>query len=103
MLDDKVIGSIGPLQTKSFSVSPGKHILRVQIGNSRASSADIDLDLAAGQKCVVRTVRRGGIKSYLMLPLSLPEGARALAQDRAIQSRYYERPWIHVSVDISGP
>lgn len=100
LVDDKAVGSVGPLQTKSFPLSPGKHQLRLQIGNGRACSADIDFDLRAGQRCVVRTIRRGGLKSFLKLPLSLPEGAAALAQDRPIQSRYYEGPWIHVSVDV---
>ena len=103
IVDGIVVGSIGPPQSKSFPLLVGSHVLRLQIGNSRASSADVEFDLRAGQRCLVRTIRRGGLKSYMMLPLSLPEGAAALAQDRPIHSRYYEGPWIHVSVEVSGP
>jgi hypothetical protein len=99
ILDDVVIGSIGPLRTKSFSLSPGKHRLRLAIGTSRSSSATIELDLRPGQQCTVRTVRRGGFASFQKLPLAIPAGIQSQADDRPIESQYYEGPWIHVKVD----
>lgn len=65
----------------------------------RSSSDDIDLDVAAGERWVVRTVRRGGLLSFLKLPLAWPAGVKALAEDRTIRSRFYERPWVHVRVE----
>lgn len=41
--------------------------------------------------------------SFMKLPLALPEGAEALAENRPIQSRYYEGPWIHVTVETAEP
>ena len=73
--------------------------MRLAITTGRSSSDDIGLDVAAGEQWVVRTVRRGGLLSFLKLPLAMPEGATALAQDRQINSRFYESPWIHVRVE----
>lgn len=102
ILDDDVIGTIAPYQTKSFPLSPGKHTLRLAMPTTgRSTSAPIEMDLKAGQQCTVRTVRRGGITSFMKLPLALPEGARALAEGRPIQSKYYEGPWIHVRVETT--
>jgi hypothetical protein len=102
IIDDNVIGAIGPFRTKSFAIPPGKHRLRLAMPSTgRASSATIELDLKAGQQCLVRTVRRGGLMSFIKLPLALPEGAGALADDRPIRSRYYEGPWIHVRVETA--
>jgi hypothetical protein len=69
----------------------------------RSSSDTIPIDLRAGQRCVIRTVRRGGVKSFLKLPLAMPDGIEALATDRPIQSKYYEGPWIHVTVSVDEP
>lgn len=102
IVDDAVIGKIGPFQTKRFPISAGKHAIRLAMPTTgRSTSATVDVDLKAGQQCIVTTVRRGGLTSFMKLPLALPEGAQALAEDRTIQSKYYEGPWIHVSVDVT--
>ena len=99
IVDDEIIGKIGPLQAKSFELVPGKHSIRLAMPTTgRSSSATIPLDMKAGTTYVIRTVRRGGFGSFLKLPFALPEGGRALAEDRPIQSRFYEGPWIHVTV-----
>jgi hypothetical protein len=103
-LDDTIVGSIGPFRTKSFTLNPGKHVVRLAMPTTgRSSSDDIELDVSAGERWVVRTVRRGGLLSFLKLPLALPEGAQALAEKRPINSRYYRRPWIHVNVERVEP
>ena len=102
IVDDAVIGTIGPFQTKSYPLAAGKHSLRLAMPTTgRSTSATVEVDLKSGQECMVRTVRRGGLKSFMKLPMALPEGARSLAEDRPIQSRYYEGPWIHVTVEIT--
>jgi hypothetical protein len=104
IVDDAAIGSVGPLRTKTFSLAPGKHSLRLAMPTTgQSSSATIELDLKAGQQCVVRTVRRGGPASFLKLPLSIPAGIQARANDQPIEGRYYEGPWIHVQVETLGP
>jgi len=104
IVDDAEIGSIGPLRTKTFSLTPGKHRLRLAMPTTgKSSSATIEVNLMAGQHCIVRTVRRGDIASFLKLPLALPAGARCLRKDLPIQSRYYEGLWIHVKVPTVGP
>jgi hypothetical protein len=102
IVDDAVIGIIGPFQTKSFPLAPGKHAFRLAMPTTgRSSSATVEVDLKAGEQCVLRTVRRGGLKSFVKLPFALPQGARALAEGPPIQSKYYEGPWIHVTVEVS--
>lgn len=99
-VDGTIVGSIGPMSTKSFQMSPGKHVVRLTMPTTgRSSVDDIDLDVAAGKRWVVRTVRRGGLLSFVKLPLATPEGVRALAENRAINSRFYGGPWIHVRVE----
>ncbi len=103
-LDDTIVASIGPLSTKSFTLAPGKHVVRLAMPRTgRSSSDNIELGVAAGERWVVRTVRRGGLLSFLKLPLAMPEGAQALAEKRPINSRYYQRPWIHVNVERVEP
>lgn len=103
IVDDRVIGSVGPLQAKRFPLSPGKHSVRLAMPTTgRSSSATIPMDLRPGQQCIVRTVRRGGLLSFLKLPFALPAGAKSLVEDRPMQSRYYEGPWIHVTVETAG-
>ena len=103
-LDDTIVGSIGPFSSKRFTLAPGKHVVRLAMPSTgRSSSDDIELEVAAGERWVARTVRRGGLLSFLKLPLALPEGAQALVEKRSINSRYYRRPWIHVKVERVEP
>lgn len=103
IVDEGVIGSVGPLRTKTLSLVPGEHSVRLAIGaTGRSCSATVPVPVRPGQQCTVRTVRRGGLLSFLKLPLAFPEGARSLAEDRPIASRYYEGPWIHVKVETVG-
>ncbi|MDA8046098.1 MAG: hypothetical protein M0Z30_12815 [Actinomycetota bacterium] len=102
LIGEVVIGSIGPLRTKTFPIASGKHTIRLAMPTTgRSSSALIDIELKTGQQCVVQTVRRGGLASFMKLPLAMPEGAAALAEGRPIDSRYYEGPWIHVAVHVT--
>jgi len=104
VVDDAVIGTIGPFQTRRFSIAAGKHALRLAMPTTgRAASATVEVYLKSGQQCILRTARRGGLKSFIKLPLALPEGARSLAEGRSIRSRYYQGPWIHMTVDITDP
>jgi hypothetical protein len=104
IVDDIEIGSIGPFRTKVFPLTPGKHSLRLAMPTTgKSSSARIEANLMAGQHCIVRTVRRGDVASFLKLPLAIPAGARSLRDDQPIQSQYYEGPWIHLQVATVGP
>ena len=103
-VDEQIIGSIGPFQTKSFQISPGAHTVRLAMPTTgRASSASVELQLQAGDVATIRTVRRGGLMCFLKLPLAMGAGARALAADRSIESRFYEGPWIHVVLETARP
>jgi ABC-type transport system involved in cytochrome c biogenesis permease component len=104
IVDDQVIGSIAAMQTKQFTLLPGAHHLRLAISATGcASSATIELYVKVGDQCTVQTARRGGLLSFLKLPLALSGGARALAESRELQSRYYEGPWIDVKVEGGEP
>jgi hypothetical protein len=103
-IDNSIVGSIGPLRTKSFTLAPGKHAVRLAMSSTgRSSSDNIELNVAAGERWVMRTVRRGGPVSFLELPLAMPEGARALGENRPINSRFYSGSWIHVKLERVEP
>jgi hypothetical protein len=97
-VDGETVGRIWALQTKSFSITPGKHTFQLRIvATGRSCSEEIEVDLAAGQTVYVRTVGRGFSENAL-LPFAMPAGAKALATGQEIQSRYYRGPWIHLQV-----
>jgi hypothetical protein len=102
IVDDAVIGAIGPYQTKSFDLIPGLHRVRLAIPRTAEHRATIELHLNPCERRSIRTVRQGGVRSFLELPLALPAGAQALAAGKEIDSRYYERPWIHLAVEASS-
>ena len=103
-LNDSIVGSLGPLGTKSFTLFPGANVVRLAITSTgRSTSDNIELDVKAGERWVMQTVSRGGLASFSKLPLAIPEGTQALAEDRPINSRFYQGPWIAVKVERIEP
>ena len=65
IVDDQIIGAVGPLRTKSFPVNAGRHRIRLAMPDRGRSSSDpIDVDLKVGQTCAIRTVRRGDLRRW---------------------------------------
>jgi hypothetical protein len=91
IVDDAIIGKIGPLQTKTFELVPGTHSIRLAMPTTgRSSSATIPLDMKAGKSYVIRTVRRGGLGSFLKLPFAFPRAPRhwpKIAQSRVVSMK----------------
>jgi hypothetical protein len=95
-IDDKPVGKMWAFQTKSFEVSSGAHQLQLKIVHTGKSCSDIfPVEVAPEGRYVFRTHSRG-LLNALKLPFALPGGAAALANDRKLESRFYEGPWIRL-------
>jgi hypothetical protein len=98
-IDGGAIGKIWAFQTKVLTVAPGPHELQLKIINTGRSCSDVfKIDVSPGNRLVFRTHARG-LKNALMLPFALPAGAKALARDEQLQSKYYEWPWIRLKLE----
>jgi hypothetical protein len=99
VIDGLVVGKIWAFQTKGFTVAPERHELQLEIVNTGRSCSDVfKIDVNPGNRLVFRTHARG-LKNTLMLPFALPAGAKALARDEQLQSKYYEWPWIRLKLE----
>jgi len=99
-IDGAAVGKMWAFQTKGFPVSPGPHELQLKIVNTGRSCSDVfKIDAKPGNRFVFRTHFRG-LKNSLTLPFALPAGARALARDEQLQSKYYEWPWIRMRLEV---
>ena len=96
-IDGGSVGTLWAFQTGQYPVAPGVHQVRLAIGASRASSAEVEVHVDAGDIRALRTVGRG-ILSLLKLPLAFPAGVYALVRGKQITegvwSGNYRRPWI---------
>jgi hypothetical protein len=98
-IDGVVVGKIWAVQTKVFTVVPGPHELQLKIIDTGKSCSDMfKLDVRPGNRLIFGTHARG-LKSALMLPLALSAGAKAMAADERLRSKYYEWPWIRMKLE----
>ncbi len=98
-IDGVLVGKIWAFQTKEFTVVPGPHDLQLKIVNTGKSCSDVfKINVSPGIHLGFRTHARG-LKNALTLPFALPAGAKALARDEQLQSKYYEWPWIRMKLE----
>jgi len=98
-IDGVAVGKMWAFQAKVFTVSPGPHELQLKIVNTGKSCSEVfKIDVGPGDRLVFRTHARGFMNA-LKLPFALGAGAKALARDEQLQSKYYEWPWIRMKLE----
>ena len=98
-VDDSAVGKLWAFQSGRYRITPGKHRVRLAIlGTGTASSADVEVTVPRNGEVVLRTCGRGAANT-LMLPSSLPAGAKAQITATPIRSRVYQGPWINLRVE----
>ena len=98
-IDEAVVGKMWAFQTKVFTVAPGPHELQLKIVNTGKSCSEVfKIDVGPGDRLVFRTHARG-LMNALKLPFALGAGAKALAKDERLHSKYYEWPWIRMRLE----
>lgn len=96
------VGKMWAFPTRSFMVAPGCHDLQLKFVDTGWSCSDVFwVDVAPGSKFVLRTHFRG-LKDWLTIPFTMPEGTAALARGEKLESNYYECPWIRIRIRMEA-
>ena len=98
-IDEQPVGYLSAFQTGRYEVSPGVHRVRLAMPNTGTASSDnVAVEVPAGGVRSLRT-RGRGFKSFITLPIATVAALRDRAQGRPLESRWYKRPWINLTID----